>query len=172
MLEFNIEYENTYDGWDVSSLSIVENAKKILQFYLECDDIKKNLCLNNYKYNKLSFDILFCDGNKTHEINREYRNKDYPADIITFAVFSDSNEDERFVLGFEINLGEVIIALDKIIEQANSKNIDKKDELYFFIAHGIMHLLGFDHRDEEEFEFVVSHQKKALESIGIIYDKI
>ena len=72
----------------------------------------------------------------------------------------------------EINLGEIIIGLDKIIEEAQKKEISKEMELVFLISHGIMHLLGFDHQSEDEFNFVVKHQKLALESMGIKYDKI
>jgi ATP-dependent helicase/nuclease subunit A len=64
-------------------------------------------------------------------------------------------------------------ALDKVIEGVNrdisfSKN--KEQELYFLISHGLMHLLGFDHQDEEEYNFVIEEQRKALGSIE--YDKI
>ena len=72
----------------------------------------------------------------------------------------------------EINLGEIIIGLDRVIDEAEKKGISKDEELLFLISHGIMHLLGFDHQTEEDFQFVVTWQKKALESIGIIYDKI
>jgi len=128
--------------------------------------------LKDFEFETISFDILFCNGEKTHQINREYRNKDYPADIITFAVFADSGEEERFILDGEINLGEIIIALDKITQEAEIKGISKESELLFMISHGIMHLLGYDHQTEPEFDFVVNCQKKALESIGIKYDKI
>ena len=128
--------------------------------------------MKSYEFDTISFDFLFCDSKKTHEINKEYREKDYPADIITFAVFADSPKDERFVLDMEINLGEIIIGLDKIIEEAQKKEISKEMELVFLISHGIMHLLGFDHQSEDEFNFVVKHQKLALESMGIKYDKI
>ena len=135
-------------------------------------EITNSYCLKDYDYKTISFDFLFCDSKKTHIINREYRNKDYPADIITFAVFADSPENERFVLDNDINLGEIIIALDKITEEAEKKEISKETELIFLISHGILHLLGFDHQTEEEFNFVVTQQKEALKSMGIIYDKI
>ena len=106
-----------------------------------------------------------------HITRGRYRNKDYPADIITFAIFAD--DENRFVFDGDINLGEIVIALDKVMEGVNrdiSGSANKEQELYFLISHGLMHLLGFDHQDEEEYNFVISEQKKALESIN--YDKI
>ena len=172
MINLNLASENNYTQWELDEKQVLENAKKIFNHYMTLPDISNNCCLKNFEYNSVAFDFLFCDSNMTHEINRDYRNKDYPADIITFAVFADSPDEERFVLDMEINLGEVIISLDKIIDEAANKNIDRETELNFLISHGILHLLGFDHQTEEEFNFVVSHQKEALKNIGIVYDKI
>lgn len=172
MITLNIFSENIYENWKIDEEKFLDIAKKIFRYYMECPEIADNCCLKNYNYESVSFDFLFCNSEKTHEINRDYRGKDYPADIITFAVFADSPADERFILELEINLGEVIIALDKVIEESEKKQISKEDELCFLISHGILHLLGFDHQTEEEFNFVVKHQKEALNSIGIEYDKI
>jgi len=111
----------------------------------------------------ISFDILYCDNKKTHEINKEYRQKDSAADIITFAIFADS--EEKFIFDGEINLGEIIISLDKVGENAKEKNIKDTEELYFLISHGIMHLLGFDHQTIEEYNFIVEAQNVALSKI-------
>ena len=156
MTECNIEVENEYSLWRIDPDEISKVASELLNFYMSVQDLSENCCLNGFKYAKISFDILFCDGVKTHSINKDYRKKDYPADIITFAVFADSPVDEKFVLNLEINLGEVIIALDKIEESAKEKKISKETELKFMISHGIMHLLGFDHQTESDFEFVVN----------------
>lgn len=169
---YSILCENKFDSWKVDLEWLKEAAQKILDYYLNDSEIKETCCLGNYKYNKIAFDFLFCDSELTHDININYRNKDYPADIITFAVFADSIEEERFVLDGEINLGEIIIALDKMVDGAALKGISKEDELLFFISHGIMHLLGFDHQTEVDYNFVVGKQKKALESMNINYDKI
>ena len=48
-------------------------------------------------------------------------------------------------------------------EEAQKHNVTDEYELYFLIAHGILHLLGFDHQTEEDYNFVVSEQNKALE---------
>ncbi len=168
MLSYNIFSENIYDDWEIDEKKYIDIAKKILKFYLSLEDVYKKSCLQDYDYDTISFDFLFCSSRKTHEINIEYRNKDYPADIITFAIFADS--EDKFVFDGEINLGEVIIALDKVIEESIKKDVTKEYELAFLISHGILHLLGFDHQTEEDYNFVIDLQNKALESIG--YDKI
>jgi probable rRNA maturation factor len=171
-MNINIECKNEYNGWEIDLEKVKDIAQSILEFFFTQPEITNKCILKNYQYHTISFDFLFCGSGNTHAINLEYRSKDYPADIITFAVFADSEQNERFVLDGEINLGEIIIALDKMIDGAKEKNISKEDELSFFISHGIMHLLGFDHQTQEEYNFVIEQQKKALESINIIYDKI
>mgnify|MGYP003299610624 CR=1 FL=1 len=123
MITYNIYVENEYKNWEIDNEYISNIAQEIFNFYLKIPQIAEKSCLAQYNYKKISFDFLFCDSKKTHTINKEYRNKDYPADIITFAVFADSTDDERFVLDFEINLGEIIIGLDKIIQEIYAKMI-------------------------------------------------
>ncbi len=165
MTKYNIFSENIYPDWDINEKTFIDIAKKILKFYLSIEEVYEKSCLNGFDYKVISFDFLYCDSVKTHEINREYRNKDYPADIITFAIFADS--EEKFIFDGEINLGEVMIALDKVIEEAEKKGVTKEHELAFLISHGILHLLGFDHQTEEDYNFIINLQNKALESIGV-----
>ena len=154
MTKYNIFSENIYDSWQIDEKFFIDTAKKILKFYLSLTEVYEKSCLSSFDYNTVSFDFLYCDSIKTHEINREYRNKDYPADIITFAIFADS--EEKFIFDGEINL-----------EEADKKGVSKEFELSFLISHGILHLLGFDHQTEEDYNFIIDLQNKALESIGV-----
>lgn len=163
MTKLNLFSENIYEDWEVDEKYFIDIAKEILKFYLK--KVEELSCLNNQQFDTISFDFLYCDSKKTHEINREYRQKDYPADIITFAIFADS--DEKFIFDGEINLGEVIIALDKVIEESEKKGTTKEHELAFLISHGILHLLGFDHQTEEEYNFIIDLQNRALEYVKI-----
>lgn len=165
MNKFFIVSENLYENWQVDEKKYINIAEKIIEFYLSQPEVNNNSCLKDFDYDTVSFDFVYCDSTKTHEINKEYRNKDYPADIITFAIFADS--DEKFVFDGEINLGEVIIALDKVIEEAEKKRTTKEHELAFLISHGILHLLGFDHQTEEDYNFIIDLQNKALEYVKI-----
>ena len=165
MTKFFIVSENIYPDWEIDEKKFIDIAKKIIKFYLSQNSAAENCCLKGFEYNTVSFDFVYCDSKKTHEINREYREKDYPADIITFAIFADS--EEKFVFDGEINLGEVIIALDKVIEESEKKGTTKEHELAFLISHGMLHLLGFDHQTEEDYNFIIDLQNKALEYVKI-----
>jgi len=169
MTVINIFTENIFPNWEVNEKEVIEKTKKLLEFLI--NNLEAKSCLADYEYDSITLDIVFCDSNKTHELNKDYREKDYPADIITFAIFAD--DENRFIFDGDINLGEIVIALDKVIEGVNrdiSHSNNKEQELFFLISHGLMHLLGFDHQDEDEYNFVIEQQRKALGSIE--YDTI
>ena len=169
MKTINVFTENIFPSWNLNEKDVIEKTEKMLKFFVK--ELGNKSCLAKHKYESITLDIVFCDSEKTHELNRDYREKDYPADIITFAIFAD--DENRFVFDNDINLGEIVIALDKVIEGVNrdiSLSENKEQELFFLISHGLMHLLGFDHQDESEYNFVIEQQRLALRSIE--YDKI
>lgn len=163
-IQKNIFTENVHESLVLDEKKAIQVAKKVLDFYLKEKSIFDSSCLAGLEFDCISFDILYCDNEKTHQINKEYREKDYPADIITFAIFADS--EEKFIFDNEINLGEIIISLDKVEANASEKHVEFKEELYFLISHGIMHLLGFDHQTNEDYTFIVNAQNSALKSMG------
>ena len=172
MTKLNVFIENIYPDFNleekiIDEKKVLTGTKKILKYFLESEEIIDKSCLKGYEYKTLSFDIVFCDNEKIHEINRDYREKDRPTDVITFALFADSAEEERFIFDDEINLGEILISFDKTQEQAVSNNHSFGEELFFLISHGIMHLLGFDHLSEEELEYMLNQQQKSMEKVNV-----
>ena len=152
---------------DIDEKDVIEKTRNLLEFYIS--DIGDKSCLENKDYSSITLDIVFCNSDKTHKLNRDYRDKDYPADIITFAIFAD--DENSFIFDGDINLGEIVIAMDKVKEMVNkdiSHSANWKQELFFLISHGLMHLLGFDHQTDEEYNFVIAEQRKALESIDYV----
>lgn len=164
MTKINIFSENIHKTIEIDEKKAIDTARRVLNFYLKDEKIFNSSCLAGLDFNCISFDILYCENEKSHQINKEYRKKDSPADIITFAIFADS--EEKFIFDREINLGEIIISLDKVSENADAKKIEFESELYFLISHGIMHLLGFDHQTNEDYNFVVEAQTSALNKVG------
>ena len=74
-MKINIFSENIYADWDLNERKVIQIAKKILKFYLAQPETNRNSCLSNQDFKVISFDFLYCDSIKTHEINREYRQK-------------------------------------------------------------------------------------------------
>ncbi|MDO8445336.1 MAG: rRNA maturation RNase YbeY [Deltaproteobacteria bacterium] len=84
--------------------------------------------------------ILFMDDEDIRELNREYRKKNRPTDVLSFPMregeFGDLNPDL---------LGDVVISLDTAKRQAEERGETLEEEITLLLIHGILHLLGFDH---------------------------
>ena len=146
--ELNIFVEDTVEsGLDLKK--ITQKLQKMTHYFLKKENYVKNSCLQGYEYKTLCFDIVLCNNGEIHRINKEYRNIDRPTDVISFAIFADSAPDERFIFDEEINLGEIILSIEKTKTQAAENGQTFEDELYFLLAHGILHLMGYDHLTEE-----------------------
>lgn len=161
MTAINAFIENTYSDFFIDEVKVFNNIQKITAFFLSDSNIFSKSCLSEYSFDTVSFDIVLCDNKDIHRINKEYRNKDSATDVISFAIFADSSPSERFIIDGEINLGEIIVSLDKIEEQSKENDVTFESELYYLISHGILHLLGFDHQTREDYDFMVNNQNKA-----------
>lgn len=161
MTKLNIFLENTYETYSIDDVETHKKVIKMTEYILKDNDIYSKSCLFGREYETISFDIVFVNNEEIHRINREYRQKDSSTDVITFAIFADSPEEEKYIFDGEVSLGEIIVSLDKIEEQSKENNVSFEDELYFLVSHGILHLLGFDHLTEEEYKFMVNKQKEA-----------
>ncbi|MGM7684469.1 rRNA maturation RNase YbeY [Cytobacillus sp. Hm23] len=112
--------------------------------------------------------ITFVSNKRIQEINREYRNKDQPTDVISFAM-EEMGEDEIEITGIELPvvLGDIIISTTKAKEQAEEYGHSFDRELAFLSVHGLLHLLGYDHETEEEEVIMFTKQKELLEQYGL-----
>lgn len=169
MTNLNVFIENTYENYGIDVVSVYKKVMKLSNYLFENDEVMSKSCLSSCDFDTVSFDIVFVNNEEIHRVNKEYRQKDSPTDVITFAIFADSDEDEKFIFDGEVNLGEIIVSLDKIEEQSKENNVSFNDELYYLVAHGILHLLGFDHQTETDYNFMVEMQNKAK---AFVNDKI
>ena len=89
--------------------------------------------------------ILLCDDPTIHELNRSFRDVDRPTDVLAFAM----QEGEGGGLHPHL-LGDVVISIDTARRQAREHSRSVAAEVTFLLAHGLLHLLGYDHRTDEE----------------------
>lgn len=154
--------ENANENYEIDVQQWCETAKKLFQNLMSHEEVATGCALVGKDFDEIFFDVTFTDSTETHELNKTYRDKDYPADIITFAIFAD--DEDSMIIERRVVLGDIIIALDKVEEMAKEENKTFEWELKFLIAHGILHLLGFDHQTEDEYNFVVRYQIEAIEN--------
>ena len=109
------------------------------------------------------FNIIFIDNKEIRDINREYRNVDRETDVISFAL-----EDNMDVVYDDFRLlGDIYISYEKAIEQAKTYNHSVKREVFFLATHGILHLLGYDHMEEDDEKVMFGLQNELLDGYGI-----
>ncbi|MDM7321257.1 MAG: rRNA maturation RNase YbeY [Fervidobacterium sp.] len=112
--------------------------------------------------------ITFVDNEKIREINRNYRGKDQPTDVISFAL-EEMGEEEIEIVGVDVPpmLGDIIISVPKAREQAEQYGHSFMRELGFLAVHGFLHLLGYDHETEEEEKEMFAKQELILQQFGL-----
>ena len=125
--------------------------------------VRKASHLSEYQNLEFNFGLTFCTDSEIHEINKEYRNIDKPTDVITFALFFD--DDIKTVIDNTAELGDIIISTDTALRQAEENNLELEQELTVLLTHGVLHLLGFDHMTEDDYNFVVDIQKQVFDKI-------
>lgn len=124
----------------------------------ELKDMLSNFCKREGLGNVI-FNIIIIDNPTIHKINKEYRDKDAPTDVISFAL-----EDDKTVIepdGVRI-LGDIYISIDKVHEQALEYGHSFKRELSFLAVHGLLHLLGYDHMEKSDEEVMFKKQEEVL----------
>ena len=107
--------------------------------------------------------IILCDNEYIHRLNKEYRHKDYPTDVISFSM----KEGEGAEFSGDL-LGDIYISYDKVIEQAKEYFETVEEEFVRLVIHGIMHLLGYNHIEEEDRKLM---EEKELELFNRFYIK-
>lgn len=112
--------------------------------------------------------VNFVDNREIQELNRNYRQKDSPTDVISFAM-QETGEGEVNILGLDmpVILGDIVISVDRAKEQAEEYGHSIEREFAFLTIHGFLHLLGYDHLTEEDEKEMFGKQNEILSDFGI-----
>ncbi|CAM3948148.1 rRNA maturation RNase YbeY [Lederbergia lenta] len=112
--------------------------------------------------------VTIVTNSEIQEINKMYRGKDEPTDVISFAM-EELGEGEIIIKGEGIPrmLGDIIISIERAEEQADMYEHTFIRELGFLAVHGLLHLLGYDHINKEDEKKMFSRQKMILDGYGL-----
>lgn len=101
--------------------------------------------------------VSFVGDNEIHELNRDYRGVDRTTDVLSFPM-----DDE-----FTNMLGDIVININKVIEQAKEYGHSEKREISYLTVHSSLHLMGFDHEEEEDKKEMRAVEDRVMEKLEI-----
>lgn len=127
---------------------------------------------------EVEVNIILTNNEEIHKINLEQRGVDAPTDVLSFPMISYAYPSDFTVLEAdrmdnfdpdtgELLLGDIVLSVDKVIEQAEKYNHGVKREFAFLITHSMLHLFGYDHMDEVERENMELKQDEILNRLNI-----
>lgn len=112
-------------------------------------------------------DITIVTDDEIHTLNRDYRNVDRATDVLSFALDEDGGEPE-LVGGPEVHLlGDIIISAETAARQAEEFGHGLEREIVYLAVHGLLHLLGYDHMQEEDKAIMRAKEEEALREIKL-----
>ena len=149
-----------FDGIEENEeyLSVINNVLE------KCYEVEK---INN---EKIFINIILTNPQKIRQINKEYRNIDKETDVLSFPMFEKQELDELLKVQDFIEkdiLGDIIISIPRVIEQAKEYNHSFERELAYMTVHGFYHLMGYDHMEEEEKKVMRNKEENILEQLEI-----
>ena len=138
-----------------------------------------NYCIEREKFPyEAEINLTLTDNEGIHIINKEYRDIDRATDVLSFPMLSyetpgdfsflmDENDDDFNPDTGEAILGDIIISVDKVREQAEEYGHSELREFAFFITHSMLHLFGYDHMEPEEAKVMEDKQRQILDELSI-----
>lgn len=162
------------------TIEIEYEAKERLDFPYE--EIINRVILEAIDYAGCPYEaevsVLLADDEGIRELNREHRGIDAPTDVLSFPMgdyetpcdfeqLEDACEDYFNMETGELMLGDIVLSVDKIREQADKYGHSQERELAFLVAHSMLHLFGYDHMDDAERLVMEEKQEEILNRLGI-----
>jgi len=118
--------------------------------------------------------VLISDNKGIAEINREHREKDMPTDVLSFpnadyipGAFQVNEADIHPETGY-LHMGDIIISSEKACEQAAEYGHETTREIAYLMVHATLHLLGYDHENEDDQKRMRAREEKVLGLLGLI----
>lgn len=141
---------------------LIKQTEKLLDFAADYIDLPEDTEMS----------VTFMDNAAIQVINREYRGKDMPTDVISFALEEDGEDEMPIIFDsedelFPRNLGDIMISIERAQEQAAEYGHSYERELGFLAVHGFLHINGYDHMTPEDEKEMFDLQDEILDAYGL-----
>ncbi len=142
------QFELEISGIDLSESTLGQKRELSKKLLVE----SSQFFLNSYFENKLKENQLFSchlkivDSQEIQQLNKDFRGKDKPTDVLSFPIFEDLRNNPKDLESFmRLELGDIFICWDILLQQAKEFELQPWEELLHLYIHGFLHLAGFDH---------------------------
>lgn len=127
---------------------IIKNQQKAVKIPTGLRMLVRRCCnavlrLENFD-SSAEISVIFVDNDQIHELNKKYRGKDMPTDVLSFPMGENGVYDINHDTGAKI-LGDIVLSMEKAMEQAERYDHSLEREVGYLTAHSVLHLLGYDH---------------------------
>ncbi|WP_026732905.1 rRNA maturation RNase YbeY [Fischerella sp. PCC 9605] len=115
--------------------------------------------------------LRLTNDSEIQTLNAQYRHQNKPTDVLSFAALEvECPQPTDMLASLPLYLGDIVISVDTAQRQAQQQEHTLSTELAWLAAHGLLHLLGWDHPDEDSLERMLKQQVILLKAIGIAID--
>lgn len=150
------------------NIDIIDNTNKLTNDHINLlRDILTFAHKKENITNDIEVSITIVTNEEIHQLNREYRNIDAPTDVLSFEMNDPYVELDDELRNIPIPIGDIVISIDKVEEQAKAYNHSFERELAFLTVHGFLHLLGYTHDDENEEKIMFAKQEQILKEFQL-----
>ncbi len=157
---------------------IIENEQDKVEFTDDCERAVRDVCAAALNEEECDFNaqisVTVTDDERVRAVNLEQRGIDRATDVLSFPMLEfDENgtaDGEYETDGDYIMLGDIVISAERAREQANEYGHSFLREISFLTAHSMLHLLGYDHEEEDEERIMFKKQEDILSLLGITRD--
>lgn len=165
------------DNTEIEFLDIEENKE-----YIDLINLVVNTCFNEEKMEKtnLYLNVILTNPKNIRKANKTYRNIDKETDVLSFPMFEkneidkiikdSSKENDKGKLNVRDVLGDIIISVPRVIEQAEEYGHSAKREMAYMVVHGFYHVMGYDHIKEEDKVIMRPKEENILDKLHITRD--
>lgn len=123
---------------------------------------------NNSSAKSYELSLRLTDDAEIHSLNAQYRQQDKPTDVLAFAALEvNIPQSDEMLECLPLYLGDIVISVDTAQQQAKQQGHSLQIELAWLAAHGLLHLLGWDHPDDESLRRMLHQQTSLLKTIGL-----
>jgi probable rRNA maturation factor len=149
--------------------SLIEDLTKVIEFALKEEEV--NI--------KCEVSLVFVDNDEIKEINNSTRGIDKETDVLSFPMLEYENKKvfkEMYINyefpqsdfdGEELVLGDIVLSLEKALEQSEEFNHSYEREASYLVVHSVLHLLGYDHMEDEERKIMRAREEEILSKLNI-----